>query len=295
MWRAESSDGLNWTWYISGPLNSNKTETLGGSFPRTIQSVWSSRSFMSTDGSVPGYGVFGLLKPILLSTGASTNNAEWWGFFNFWNGASRVGALRITWSGTPSQPTVRVLTGISPSWTYTSVPNGAIDNVTPVELYTANVKSLLPEGGGYQLWGGLSLGSYGQYVSCDTNTVVTCGYAGGCATGDGSTVAYGQSGRPFWLNTGPKGDVTCPTCSGSGFAWWPVTRFSFGGLNVVYSRVRNLPSGYEVARGFPFRWNSPGGQRYLFSATNDAHICTEFLFSPFWKMYVVRTQLTNEP
>jgi hypothetical protein len=96
----------------------------------------------------------------------------------------------------------------------------------------------------------------------------------------------------FLRNTGVAGDSI--QGSGSGFLWWPVNRFSFGADNRVSSLTRFLPSGWEFARMFPFRWNSPTGRRFLFSATNDDNICTQFLFGGFYKMYVVKTEVAYQ-
>ncbi len=292
VWHAESTDGINWTWSISGSLNGSQTESNiqeraglpgGDVVAHTIVSNWSADPFLKADS-------FTLLNPILRSFDGS-NNSEWWGFFNFGGGVS---ALRVAWS--TGSPVVSVLTSISP-WTYTPVANGNMTGLNPYTLYPgANVKTLLlePVSGQYQLWGSIpASGTYGANVDCNTNTTATCTNPGGCLTGDGSTVANGFTGRPFWWNTGPPGDVTCPSCGANGIAWWAVTRTSFGAANALFSQVRKMPSGYEVARLFPFRWNSPTGNRYLFSATNDNHICNEFLFSSFYKMYVAQTTVAN--
>ena len=189
---------------------------------------------------------------------------------------------------------LKVLSSSSPSWGYTTLANGVL-NFPPIGLAAgANVKTLILDGGQYQLWGSLPAGPYGVNVGCNTDTVMVCGFPT-CDCGDGTSLTYNQSGRPFWLNTGDPGDgdVPCPTCSGQGFAWWTVTSTSIGGLNWVYSQVRALPSGYFPSRIFPFRWNSSNGTRYLFSATNDDNICTNFLYSSFLAMYVVRTAVQN--
>lgn len=290
VWHAVSSDGIDWTWDISGSLNTSKTESIrespgqpgGDVVKHKIVSNWSANPFLKSDS-------FGLLNPILTAVDGS-NNAEWWGFFNLVGG---VGALRVGWS--TGAPAVSVLTNSTPPWT--PVSNGNLTGINPRVLYPANVKTLLldPTSGQYQLWGSVAAGTYGSNVDCATGNSATCSFQPNCPTGDGSTVAFGGMGRPFWLNTGPQGDVPCPTCQGAGLAWWPVTHATenLPPINTVFSQVRSMPSGYEVARLFPFRWNSPTGNRYLFSATNDAHICTELLFSSFYKMYVTETTLAN--
>lgn len=291
VWRAESTDGVNWTWYISGAANANKTETLtrsdtGASYQLT--SIWSAQPFFQTTSSV------GLLNPILRSEAPATNNATWWGFFNFWDGVGKVGAMKVEW-GTGS-PVIKVVTSSSPSWTYSTLTGGNLTVVPSALIHDSNVKSLHQEGSQFQLWGSARLGTYGSNVSCNTNTSLQCTQPGGCKTGDGSAVAYLATARPFWMNTGPAGDVTCTaaSCPSSGVAWWPVTSTTLGARNPIFSAVRSMPSGYGEARTFPFRWNSPTGNRYLFSATNDNNICTRFLFSPFQLMYVVRTTLVNQ-
>jgi hypothetical protein len=296
VWHGESTDGINWSWTISDTSqNMPQTETVqesaglpgGDVVSHTIVSTVASNAFLHSDSFV-------LLNPIMLPV-SSANNADWWGFVNTGNGPT---ALKIAWS--TGSPVVSVLTGTSPSWTYTTVTNGDMTGVSPVILAAgANVKTLLqepPASGNYQLWGSapVNVPAYASSVGCTTTTNATCSIGGGCPTGDGSHVANGFTGSAFLWNTGPAGtSTTCTNCS-SGFFWWPVTSSSFGGTNGVYSMVRSLPSGYEVSRLFPFRWNSPTGNRYLFSATNDNHICNEFLFSGFFKMYVVRTTVADQ-
>lgn len=291
VWHAESTDGFNWIWDIAGSLNGSQTESNiqeragfpnGDVVAHTITSIWSPNPFLRADN-------FTLLNPILRSFDGS-NNSEWWGFLNVGGG---VTALRIAWA--TGSPVASLLTSTSPSWTYTPVTGGNLTGLTPAILYpAANVKTLVLEAGQYRLWGAIPEGTYGSNVNCNTGTNITCTLPQGCLTGDGTTVANGASGNPFLLNTGPKGTGSCSSCR-SGFAWWPVTRTSFGATQSVQSQTptHSLPSGYEVARLFPFRWNSTNGDRYLFSATNDNHICNEFLFSSFFRMYVVRTTLNN--
>ncbi len=74
-----------------------------------------------------------------------------------------------------------------------------------------------------------------------------------------------------------------------------MTSTSASGLSYLYSTVRSMPSGYSEARMYPFRWNSPTGIRYMFSATNDANICTKFLFNPHVGTQVVRARLVVVP
>lgn len=294
VWRAESSDGVNWKWYISGAANmGHQTEMMvrsdnGQGY--AIESMWSSQPFLQTTASNVS-----LLNPILRSSSPTVSNATWWGFFNYVDDFSGggVGAMEVQW--TTGSPVVQVVTATSPSWQYTTVSGGTLTTTPAAVIAGANVKTLHLEGAQYQLWGSIAAGPYGAYVSCDTSYTAQCLHASGCNAGDGTKVPYLGTGRPFWLNTGPQGDVACPDCRGSQFAWWPVTATSIGGLNGVYSYVRYLPSGYPEARIFPFRWNSPTGNRYLFSATNDANICNQFLFNPYFLLYVVRTTMANVP
>jgi len=302
VWRAESADGINWKWYISQDINNSQfngvRETIHDSadvVTHTIDIVVQPQSFIHAT------SVF-MLNPILLSTRALTNNAQWWGFFNFWNGTGEAGELLVDWDSTGTVPTVSVVSNVSGgSYTFTPLPqNGGAGgsstlNFVPYAFRTnVNVKSLLydPTVAAYQLWGSASLGTYDANVGCDTTQRLVCNTPGGCATGDGSGCPYGQSCNVFLRNTGAAGEVI--QGNGSGFLWWGVTRFSFGGDNGVYSQTRYLPSGYELARIFPFRWDSPTGRRYLFSATNDTNICSQFLFSGFYKMYVVQTEVAYQ-
>lgn len=289
VWRAESTDGINWTWYISGSQNTSKLESnireSGDAVAHTIDSIWASQSFMSSTS-------FFLLNPILLSTAPATNNATWWGFFNYWNGSSQVGAMKISWS--TGSPVVQMVTSASPSWVYTTFAGGSL-NQTPASLAAGNVKTLLFDApsGQHQLWGSVAAGSCGVDVNCNVNNSVQCLIPGGCPAGDGTVVPQGTVSRPFWRNTEPDGDTGSCSGAGSTFSWWNVTQTSLGAQNLLRSQFRFFPSGYPESRLFPFRWNSPTGNRYLFSATNDNNMCNEFLFSTFYKVYVVRTSLTS--
>lgn len=293
VWRAESTDGINWTWYISGP-NSSQTETLTRSDTGTtyqITSIWASAPFFATTNSN-----FYLLNPILRSSAPLTNNATWWGALNYSDSTgTKVTTMQVEWS--TGSPVIKVLTATSPSWVYSTATSGVL-NFSPTALLTdTNIKTLHDEGGQYQFWGWKGMGSYGTDVSCNTSTMIQCTNPSGCKAGDSdlTVVSYLAYGRPFWLNTGPVGDVSCPTCLGSGFAWWPVTTTSIGSQNTVYSTVRSMPSGYAEARMYPFRWNSPTGNRYLYSITNDNNICTRFLFNAYYLLHMVRTTLKLYP
>lgn len=302
VWRGESADGINWKWYVSDagknlPYNGTQ-ETIHDSadvVTHTIDIVVQAESFIHSTQAA-------MLNPILLSTSPTSNNAQWWGFFNFWDGVSKVGQMSVDWDMS-NNPTVKMVTNPGPPYTWTTLTStggaggSALLNFTPHAFKTnANAKSLLYDAtyGGNQLWASSgNVGTYGSYVSCDTMKTLTCTSPGGCATGDGSGCPYGATCNVFLRNTGPYGDVI--SGNGSGFMWWGVTPTTFGGDNVAYSYARNLPSGYSEARLFPFRWNSPTGKRYLFSATNDDNICNEFLFSPYYKMYVVMNEIALTP
>lgn len=295
VWRGESSNGIDWKWYISDETNNTQfngvTETIQDSadvLTHTINIVVQNESFIHSASET-------ILNPILLSTNAASNNASWWGFFNFGNG---IGQMSVDWDAM-GNPTVKMVTNPGSPYTWTTLTStggaggSANLNFTPYSFKSnANAKTLLydPTYGGYQLWAtSFDLGTYNQYVSCNTANAFTCTTIGGCRGADQSVCPYGQSCNYFLRNTGPAGETVSGT--GSGFMWWPVTQTSFGAGNVVYSFVRYLPSGYTEARMFPFRWNSPTGKRYLFSATNDDHICDELLFSQYWKMYVVMQEV----
>ena len=204
--------------------------------------------------------------------------------------------MSVDWNG--AVPIVKVVAASDFRWR-TLTPTGgaggsALLDFTPFAFRArANAKTLIADRfRGYQLWASdETLGRYGMNVNCDTTKSLVCNRPEGCPTGDGSGCPYGLSCNVFLRNTGDPGEAAPGT--GSGFVWWPVTRFNFGARNIVRSRTRFLPSGYAEARLFPFRWNSPTGRRYLFSSTNDAHVCDEFLFSAFYKMYVVR-QMAQE-
>jgi hypothetical protein len=287
---------------VAGTGNQNKTENLtrsdtGGSYQ--IQSVLVSKPLMQS--TVANLQLF---NPILVPTSNTTDGSPWWGFFNYdVNGTLKVGAMKIQWTGT--NPNLRILTSTSPSWTYTQASGGyQITSMPPSLIDGANAKTLHKEGSQYQLWAwDTTVGSYGSDVSCNTSNSVTCTYSNDdnpfnglpdpCTGGDGTIVQFGASGRPFWLNTGPPGDVPSPSSKGSGIAWWPVTSTSLGARSLVYSLVRAMPSGYDLARTFPFRWNSPGGQRFLFTSTADDSVCVDYA-SPWVNTYVVRTMLVNQ-
>lgn len=98
----------------------------------------------------------------------------------------------------------------------------------------------------------------------------------------------------------------CAPCStynngfaGTTFAYRTVDQnFTLGPVQSAYSQVRCLPSDSDVGRLYPFRFNSSGGLKLLYSATNDANICAVcptpgVSCNPFIGMYVVYTTVTN--
>lgn len=304
VWRGETLDGINWKWWISDDINNQqfngRREVIKDAvdvLQHTIDIVVQPESFIHTN------TIF-MLTPILLSTNGGVNNAQWWGFFNFWSNGFKVGQMSIDWdaAGTPTVKMVTNVSGTTYTWrtlTPTGGPAGSflVDFVPWTFRTNINARTLINDtttGSGFQLWAhSNNFGGYGTNVGCDTTRALTCTQSGGCLTGDGSGCPQGMTCNVFLRNTGDAGEVM--SGGGSGFVWWSVSRFSFGAAdNVVYSHTRALPSGYEVARLYPFRWNSPTGRRYLFSTTNDANICSEFLFSPFYKMYIVKTELAVE-
>ncbi|HEY2828978.1 MAG TPA: hypothetical protein VGJ88_02600 [Thermoanaerobaculia bacterium] len=303
VWRAESTDGINWKWYISQAINNQQfngvRETIRDSVDvvtHTIDIVVQPQSFIHTSSIY-------MLNAVLLSTSAFKNNSEWWGFFNFWSGSPQVGEMLVDWDSTGTVPTVSMVSAVSGgAYTFrTLAQNGGAGGSSELDFVpygfrtNVNVKTLLydPTAATYQLWGGANIGPYDAgNVSCDTTKTLKCTTPGGCRTGDGSGCPYNQTCNVFLRNTGVAGDSI--QGSGSGFLWWPVNRFSFGADNRVSSLTRFLPSGWEFARMFPFRWNSPTGRRFLFSATNDDNICTQFLFGGFYKMYVVKTEVAYQ-
>lgn len=314
VWRAISSDGINWTWYVSGDANpaSGGAETLtrtdgGGSY--TITWV-KSAPLLKSD-----HATLRLTNPIFLGEVKKTGSGVWTGFMNYFHDnqvGEKVAALKIEWSTSgPPTPTVKVVTSTSPSWQYTTLANGTFTNGGPspaVLLNNHSIKTYTQTDRGLEAWGWTpELGTYGQNVSCaagwTTESLLTCTSPVGCATGDNIHLNQDQTKRPFWMNTGPAGDSACTAgqwgCWGSGFLVWPVG--SGGVLNpaagqAVYSEVRPLPAGYMHGRMYPFRIDISGTnrdslRRYLFSVTNDQQVCSEFLYSVYYLMYLVKTEV----
>jgi hypothetical protein len=303
VWRGESSDGINWTWFISDAINNQqfngRRETIRDAsdvVEHSIDIVVQPESFIHSTS-------ISMLNPILVAN-PNVNNAQWWGFFNYWDCGFAIGRMTVDWDPTGTIPTVKMVASIDASkyvW-LPLTPTGSVAgsfllDFTPKAFReNANAKTLMkaPRAYEHQLWASAhDLGQYSQDVDCDTSKDLLCDLPGGCPTGDGVGCPYGLTCNAFLRNTGAQGDLKRGG-GGVGFVFWPATRTSFGAENIVYSRSRHLPSGYSESRLFPFRWTSPTGRNYLFSSTNDANVCDEFLFSAFYKMYVVRTELGLE-
>jgi hypothetical protein len=252
----------------------------------------------ATGGSYP----LDINSPVLLSTHPLTNNAPWWGYFNIFNGLFGVSEMLVDWS--TGSPLIQYLTDGTLDFS-ADLTNGVITNSPAVYdlIPGGSVKSLIVDAasGETQLWGNLSFDNNDtschyaystSTVNSDTATTATCRMTGGCPTAGGRTVP--QNNVPAvnlfaYNNTGPAAPSPLPC--GSGFNWWAVSRFTFGASNRVNSSARYMPSGYPNARQSPFRWNSSGGTRYLFSSTADNNVCTDFLFSLFELEYTVESQV----
>ncbi|MDP9121282.1 MAG: hypothetical protein M3O15_07920 [Acidobacteriota bacterium] len=240
----------------------------------------------------------------MLATRPGTNGADWWGFFRFFDfshGVEGISEFQVTWSSSqPSVPTVWVLTGANYQFTPLTAGN---DSVYPLALaVSGNVKSLLVDSvsGVTQLWGDTETAPYSNTnVNCNTSTLITCPSnqadcgpsfnLPGCRAGDGSCAVQGSTNNNgYTLNTDYLNDT------GSTLSWWEVLRYSFGPTNRVTSQPggRFFPTGYDTGRLMPFRWNSSNGTRYLFSATDDAQICSTFSLGPYWHEYVVMSTVT---
>ncbi|HXO42171.1 MAG TPA: hypothetical protein VN999_12015 [Thermoanaerobaculia bacterium] len=314
IWRGESTNGSDWTWYISADINNSqfngRRETIQeqtDTLQHFVTTIVQPYSFIHSDS---GY----LLDPILVSLDGS-NNGQWWGFLNTYSCnanscGSNFGEMVVNFDS-QGNPSVRILTSAAP-YTFTTLtstggPGGSfLFNVNPVLFHSdVNVKALLydPTYGGYQLWGsneGYSApGLYGVAVNCNTSASLVCQNPSGCATGDGSGCPYNTRCNVFTLNTGTPGTSTDPTIYAnklekSTFIWFPVTRFSFGADNFIAgsSGGRYFPSGYGGSREYPFRWNSPTGRRYVLSTTSDTAVCSRFLtFGVGGAAYIAQTEV----
>jgi hypothetical protein len=230
--------------------------------------------------------------------------------------------MQVTWSN--GTPTISVLTGATPSGPYTAVANRSLgptlyDQMTRL-IYDRGVKSLLFDTAtnSYQLWADApEPGIFGSYVGCNkaTTATVSCSPSScqvqlpngtqvpGCSLiGDRTDSACnsltpppGCKCLPQGFNAAPFSYNTYGQTVGSSFRWWTVTPTSISGENGVYSQTRYLPSGYDNARIYPFRWNSASGKRYLFSSTNDRNICSQFLWSSLAGQQIVGSTVVNQP
>jgi hypothetical protein len=296
IWHGWTTDGENWTWEIGNahyvspitnpesfadPVQHTVTSTTAGPFLQVQES----------NGSYP----FSILGPVMLSTRPLTSNASWWGYLNLDDGIFEVTEILVDWS--TGSPRIQYLT--DGSFDFSNYLTNGVITSSPYPYYLiprAGVKSLIIDAasGETQLWGGVNYTASGSCnypysastADCNTATMVMCNQSGGCPTAGGTLVADNASANAFQVNTI---GTSIPNPCGEGFNWWAVTRFSIGATNTMYSETRYMPSGYLGAREYPFRWNSSGGTRYLFSATADNNVCSKLLFSYYYLMYVVES------
>jgi hypothetical protein len=331
IWRGWTTDGVNWTWETHSP---SVTTTSQECFPNPANCAAATRKVTRTPVAQPflkldtGFTWGYILNPVMLSTAPTTNNASWWGYLKFIVGrpeggiASASTGMQVTWSN--GTPTVSVLTGATPSGPYTTVVNRSLgptlyDQMTRL-IYDRGVKSLLFDTAtnSYQLWADApEPGIFGSYVGCNKamTATVNCSpsscqvqlpngtQAPGCSLiGDRTDSACNSLTPPPGCKCLPQGFTAAPfsyntygQSVGSSFRWWTVTQTSISGENGVYSQTRYLPSGYDNARIYPFRWNSASGKRYLFSSTNDRNICSKFLWSSLAGQQIVGSTVVNQP
>jgi len=301
IWHGWSPNGVDWTWEIHDssacpfePSNPYKTcaDPKGTEGITTVQWKPVAQPFLALSTSIPAG--FGILNPVMLSTNAGEDNAAWWGYLKFVADAITTTPMLVTFDAS-GQPYVYLVNSSTQPFTYSYVPGNQITSAGQLVtvIHQGNAKSLLYDAtsGVYQLWGDFPAAYDRSTVGCRSgytvDSQVTCWDPAGCATESGY-VAYGASADAFDLNTQVAH-------TGTALFWWPATPTSLGDAGFVGSYSRNLPSGYATARTFPFRWNSPNGTRYLFSATNDDNICSQFLFSEFYRMYIVQSQVSPYP
>jgi hypothetical protein len=319
IWHGWTTNGKDWTWEVDSP--SGYSESLpnnpGTGVARTISGPANTGAapFLKLDPSFTwGY----LLNPVLMSTHPLSSTGEWWGYLKFIAGGQFVSTgMLVDWNG--STPTVSVLTGVSPSFTYTAIPNRvvtlAIYNSWYQLLPGRNVKSLLPDNAssGFQVWSDRPVaGIFGQYISCagGTGNNATCPSGFSDCTGSTGCAVQASTPPPNGCATNPVPGCSCVPQGfvgdafnfntvgdngGSTFVFWLATRYSISAEYTVGSTSRAMPSGYSAARNWPFRWNSASGKRYLFSSTNDANLCTIFLPSEGFAEQVVESQVTYHP
>lgn len=183
-------------------------------------------------------------------------HSSWWGFFPFSSGGTqRTGRMSVELgSHYPRGYRVKILSG--GQWLTVNDSTGEF-SFTPDNVWPGVVvRSLVWDVDRWELW---------AHKNVPHN---------GCSNCTGS---YNQG--PF----------------GSTFVFREVdTTGWMGPEETVYSAIRCMPADGHVARLFPFRVNDPSGRKLLYSATNDANICTQ---SPgdngYSGMQVVVTEVDN--
>jgi hypothetical protein len=327
IWRGWTTDGVNWTWETHSPSVTTSSQEC---FPNPASCATATRKITRNPVTqpflqLPGHAGY-ILNPVMLSTAPTTNGAPWWGYLKYLvgSGGTLVSAstgMKVTWSG--STPTISVLTGATASGTYTatgqSLSTTLYGQMTPL-VYNRGVKSLLFDAATstYQLWADTpEPGIFGTDLSCNKNMTATvscspstCQFTlpngtvvHGCTLiGDRTDSACNSMTPPPGCPCLPQGFTAAPfsyntygQSAGTSFSWWTVTQTSISGEGGVYSQTRALPSGYENARIYPFRWNSASGKRYLFSSTNDRNICSQFLWSSYAGQQIVVSTVVNQP
>lgn len=300
VWRAESTDGVNWTWYVSGP-NTSGTETLtrsdtGASYD--LDYIHQEEPFLRTDEGRS----FALLNAVVVSTESPlVNNAEWWGYLNFFkSGMAGTAAtvIKVDWStGSPVVSRITHSSVKTPNWEFVELPNGNfVESPLPVVARKMLAKSLTyrPSTDTYELWGHANIGTCGFDVTCNTENVLTWNGTDPFTTVDGTNLQPGDSGRPFWLMVSPQGDIA--DCSSDAFersaiVWYPTTKESIGLRQLLHTDYRHNPSGYRTGMNYGFRWESPGGDDYIFTGTNDDNVCDKWLFAHFADMYTTYSRI----
>ena len=185
------------------------------------------------------------------------------------------------------------------SWNFTTLTDGNVDFIPHAFIQQGDVKSLFydPDTSTYQLWGKLQARWpwSNVNVNCDTSHVLLCTNTTPCpAGGTGCLTNFGQTCVPTNSMANVYEANTMVNGEGSDFTFWQVPGVNaFDGVeHVVRSNARYIPTGYVIGRSYPARWNATDGTRYLFSVTNDENVCSEWLYNPFYKSYVVMTEVT---
>ncbi len=299
IWHGWTTDGLNWTWEVTGQSNCTAGQTCadpvtpGGTPARTITWKGVSQPLLSID---PSLGRL-ILNPVMMATNGGINNAEWWGYLKYWDGQFNTTGMRVLFDAN-GNPSVYLQSTLTAPFGYAQMANNRITSTSQLLplIPGYNAKSLLNDSlsGVYQLWGSANVsGIFGQWVGCaagyTTSSVVTCqsGNSFGCPVGNclifGTCQPVGTQAVAFDSNT-----YTFQV--GQGFYWYQADRFSLGTQQGVGSLSRYLPSGYSGSRDFPFRWNASNGKRFLFSSTSDAAICSKFAATP----YIVKSEIVRQ-